>query len=330
MRKNQLTLLALLIFQFACEPTEDTGPGPVTSIDYFQVSHEFDDMFKGAFGITGSLQLASIVDQTKNQLMVKIEVENFSKAFGNEVSDYYNIGPEYNSRPFYPTPSFLSRFSDENFMETVDNVIDTSRIFNSIQKMYIKTLSRDIASLDNYVDGFSMVTAFRNQITHSKELEENDKILLLEFASGANALLEFMENDGALAVQRSLQEMLGNSVSIGRTLGCSVEWRSVWAGAVVGLAAGVVYGGIIGATTGTFTVPILGTAVGGVGGAVFAGAWGFTSGAVYGITSNLLTSCFRSGTLQQNYYSCEEAWEAYLSYQTNTFPSDCFIVPILI
>lgn len=326
MRKIQLTLLALLIFQFSCEPDEDTGP----SIDYDQVSDEFDNMFEGAFSITESLQLASIVDQTKNQIMVKLEVENISRAAGNKIADYYTDASEFNRRPFYPAPPLSTKFSDTNIIQSLDNIIDTARVFNDVQKMYIKALSRDIASLDNFVDGFALVTAFRNQITHTKELEENDKILLLEFASGANALLEFMENGGAIAIQRSLQEMIGNSVSIGRTLGCSVDWRSVWAGAVVGFTVGVVVGGITGATAGTFTVPLLGTAVGGVGGAVFGGAWGFTSGAVYSIAGNFLTSCFRSGTLQQTPPSCEEAWEAYLSYQTNTFPSDCFIVPILI
>ncbi len=327
MRKIQLTLLALLMFQFSCEPTEDTGPG---TIDYDQVSDEFDDMFRGAFGITESLQLASIVDQTKNQLMVRIEVENISKATGEHIAGYFKDVPEFNRRPFYPAPPLSSRFSDENFMQTMDNVIDTTRIFNTVQKMYIKALSRDIAGLENYVDGFEIVNAFRNQITHSKELEENDKLFLLEFASGTNALLEFMENDGAIAVQRSLQEMLGNSVPIGRTLGCNVNWRSVWAGAVVGFTVGVVVGGITGATAGTFTVPVLGTAVGGVGGAVFGGAWGFASGAVTSLAGNFLTSCGRSGKFQQTYASCDDAWEAYTNNQTTTIPSDCFLVPILI
>ncbi len=315
-------------FQFSCEPTEDTGPG---TIDYDQVSEEFDDMFRGAFGITESLQLASIVDQTKNQLMVRIEVENISKAAEEHIAGYFKDVSEFNRRPFYPAPPFSSRFSDENFMQTMDNVIDTTRIFNDVQKMYIKALSRDIAGLENYVDGFEIVNAFRNQINHSKELEEHDKILLLEFASGTNALLEFMDNDGAIAVQRSLQEMLGSSIPIGRIMGCSVNWRSVWAGAVVGFVGGAVRGAFVGAITGTFTVPILGTAIGGVGGAVFGGAVGFAGGAVTSVAANLLTTCFRpNNVLKQTYPSCEEAWEDYLTYRTNSFPSDCFTVPVLI
>ncbi|TDI63830.1 MAG: hypothetical protein E2O88_12100 [Bacteroidetes bacterium] len=329
MRKTQLTLLALLIFQFACEPTEDTGPGPVTSIDYLQVSDEFNDMFKGVFRMTESLQIVSIVDQSKKRLMVKIDVENISKAATEHISGYFNGVQELNIRPFYPAPPFSTSFSPTNSIQTLNNVIDTARIFNDIQKMYIKALSRDIAGLDNYVDGFVMVTDFRNQITHSKELSENDKILLLEFASGTNALLEFMENDGAMAIQRSLQEMLGNSVPIGRAMECSVDWRGVWAGAVVGFTWGVVRGAFIGATAGTVTVPIVGTVTGAVSGAVILGAVGFAGGTVTTIAANLLTTCFGpNNTLQQTYPSCDAAWEAYLNNHTNIFPSDCFIIPV--
>ncbi len=191
--------------------------------------------------MTESLQIVSIVERTKNLLLVKIEVENISKAANSHFCSYFKGVHGLNIRPFYPAPPFSSSFNQTNAIQTLNNVIDTARIFSDIQKMYIKALSRDIASLDNYVDGFAMVTAFRNQITHSKELElRNDKILLLEFASGTNALLEFMENDGALAVQRSLQEMLGNSVPIGRLMECSVDWRDVWVGAVFGLATGAI------------------------------------------------------------------------------------------
>ena len=326
MRKTQLTLLALLIFQFSCESTEDTGP----DFDLNRVSDEFSDMFKGVFSITESLQLASIVDQTKNQLMVKIEVENISKAVTGHFAGYFNSVQGLNSRPFYPAPPFSSRFNQMNTIQTLDSVIDTASIFNDIQKMYIKALSRDIAGLDKYVNGFDLVTAFRNQIAHSKELEEKEKILLLEFASSTNALLEFMENDGALSVQRSLQEMLGNSVLAGRIMECSVDWRDVWAGAVFGFVTGATYGAYLGATAGTVTVPILGTAVGAVGGAVFSGAVGFVSGTIGGIATSLFTSCTRAtGSLQQTYGSCEAAWEAYLTYETNSMPSDCFVVPVL-
>ncbi len=325
MRKTQLTLLALLMFQFSCEPTEDTGPG----IDYDQVSDEFGDMFKGAFRLTESLQIASVIDRTKNQLTVQIEVENISKATKNHIAGYFNIDPELNQRTYYPAPPLYSKFNDTYALQKLDNIIDTSRIFNNIQKMYIKALSKDIAVAKSYGDGFDLVNSFRNEVVQASELSDEDKIPLLEIAAGSKALFEFMENGGVRKAQSNLVEILGN-IPFGRTEECSVDWRKVWIGAVVALTVGVVSGAIAGATVGTVTVPILGTVTGAVGGAVFAGAAGFASGALYGITTDLIASCPRQGSLQQTYASCDEAWRAYLSNQTNNMPSECFVVKLQI
>ena len=328
MRKIQLTLVALLIFQFSCEPTEDTEP---STIDYNRVSDEFTEMFKGAFGLTETLQLVSIVDQTKNQLMVKIEVENISKAATGHFAGYFNGVQGLNSRPFYPAPPFSSRFNQMNAIQTLDNVIDTASIFNDIQKMYIKALSKEIAVAESYGDGFELVSSFRSQVVHSRELSDDDKVLLLELAAGTKTLLAFIEDGGTKEMQSSLLGVLNIATPFGKTMECSVDWRDVWVGAVFGLVTGATYGTYIGATAGTVTVPILGTAVGAVGGAVFSGAVGFVSGTIGGIATSLFTSCTRAenSNLQQTYASCEAAWEAYMTYETNKMPSDCFQVPVL-
>ena len=327
MRKIQLTLLALLIFQFGCEPAEDTGP---TTIDYGQVSDGFSDMFKGAFGLTESLQLVSIVDQTKNQLMVKIEVENISKAATGHFASYFNGVQGLNGRIFYPAPPLSSAFNQENAIQTVENVIDTASIFNDIQKMYIKALSKEIAVAESYGDGFELVNSFRNKVIQASELSDEDKILLLEIAAGSKALLEFIEAGGVQKVQNDLVELLGNDIPNGRIAGCSVDWRGVWMGGVLNLLGGATIGGLTGAFAGSFTIPLLGTVAGAVNGAVIGGAVGFTTGVLYGIVGDLMTSCFRpdSPTLQQTYSSCGDAWEAYMTGKTNTMPSKCFVVEI--
>lgn len=325
MRKIQSIMFALLMFHFSCEPVEDTAPG----VDYEQMSLDFEDMFKGSFNIIESVPLISVVDRTSKEFTVRIEMENISKATVGHFQDHFNSSIIQNKRPFYPTSPFSCILSEANMIQTVENVIDTSKVFNDIQKMYIKSLSKDVATLQNYMDGFGIVTSFRSHITNSKELSVTDRIILLEFASGANALLRFIQNGGLMKAQKSLTSILGNNLTIGRTLGCRVDWRDVWSGAVIGLVSSAAYGAYLGATVGTVTVPILGTAVGAVGGAVLSGAAGFTAGAVSGIAASLLTSCFRSGTLQQSYTSCEAAWKAYMNYQTNTFPADCLAIPII-
>jgi hypothetical protein len=211
-------------------------------------------------------------------------------------------------------------------LENLERIVDRSEVLNGVQKLYIKSLSKDIGEAQSYEDGFRLVSNFRNQVIQSEELTENDRLLLIELAAGSEALLEFIENGGG----QMIQKQFANNIShppFGRLAGCSVNWRGVWMDGVVGLVGGAVYGGYIGATAGTFTVPILGTVAGGVGGAVFGGASGFISGVTYGIASNLLTSCFRP-SLVQSYATCDSAWDAFMNNQTSNLPKQCFEVSV--
>ena len=327
MRKFQLILPALLMLHLSCEQVVDPGPGK----NYQQASEVFDGMFERAFSAADSLKIFSVVSTNHDQVELKLEVENISKAMEDRIANHFDISKSIRQRSIkqhYPVPLHSPKFQQDNIAESLNNIIDTTRVFNDIQKTYIKIFSNDIFNIQEYSEGFELVAAFKQTITNTQELTDNEKMILLQLASGTNSLLEFMKNDGVEKMQNSMAAIVGSYIPNGRALGCEVDWRGVWSGAVIGLVSGAVYGGYLGATVGTVTVPVLGTAVGAVGGAVFSGAVGFTSGAVSGIASSLLTSCFRNNTLQQSYSSCADAWEAYLNYQTNIFPSDCLNVPV--
>lgn len=75
--------------------------------------------------------------------------------------------------------------------------------------------------------------------------------------------------------------------------GCSVNWRNVWASAVVGFFSVGASTAYVGATVGTVTVPRIGTVTGGVAGFFAEGAVGFVSGATTTIVAGLITSCGR-------------------------------------
>jgi len=75
--------------------------------------------------------------------------------------------------------------------------------------------------------------------------------------------------------------------------GCSVNWRNVWAGAVIGLVANGTRGAVIGCAGGTVALPVFGTAGGCIGGAVFGGTAGFVTGTLTTVAAELLTSCGR-------------------------------------
>jgi hypothetical protein len=82
-------------------------------------------------------------------------------------------------------------------------------------------------------------------------------------------------------------------------IGCNVNFRSIWAGAIVGGVVGGARGAIIGATGGTVAFPGLGTVSGAVGGGVVGFATGFIEGTLTGVAAELLTTCFRKAEITQ-------------------------------
>ena len=92
--------------------------------------------------------------------------------------------------------------------------------------------------------------------------------------------------------------------------GCTVNWRSVWAGAVIGAAVGAVGGIKAGLAGGTVVLPGIGSATGAVGGGVLGGAGGFIGATVTGVAAELLTSCF--GNIRNVDFVCKQYFERYL------------------
>jgi hypothetical protein len=134
---------------------------------------------------------------------------------------------------------------------------------------------------------------FNLQIANSL-LSEEEKLELFALSAASNSLAKYLTNGGIDAIYLALAEnLLGNSSTNGRVTGCSVNWRNVWLGGVVGFFSGGTAGAYAGCTGGTVVLPVVGTATGCVGGAVLGAAGGFIGGSVSGVASELLGSCFR-------------------------------------
>ncbi|GJM30910.1 MAG: hypothetical protein DHS20C17_35450 [Cyclobacteriaceae bacterium] len=146
MLKIQLTLFALVMFQFACESPENTSPLPKAQVDYNLVSDEFRDMFEGAFRNAESLQLASVTELTEKQMTVKLEVENISKSTAEHLEGYFGEIPLLQQRTIYPLPpSYLYGTQSDKF-ENLDSMVNRSDVLSDAQKMYIKSLRFTIES----------------------------------------------------------------------------------------------------------------------------------------------------------------------------------------
>ena len=128
----------------------------------------------------------------------------------------------------------------------------------------------------------------------SSQFTEDEKIELLEISSYTQAYIAFMESGGADEIQFALQQSLEElGIENARIKGCSVDWRSVWAGSVTSGVIGAGIGFKAGCAGGTVAFPGLGTVTGCVGGTVFGFASGFLYGTIGSIAANLLTTCAR-------------------------------------
>jgi hypothetical protein len=144
-------------------------------------------------------------------------------------------------------------------------------------------------------------------VRNSTTLSNNDKIEVLAFVRvGVAFATDFFNNESDY-----LKTIIQTETGATPETNCRVNFRNVWAGAVVGGVANGVRGAIIGATGGTMTFPGLGTVGGALGGGVIGFATGFAGGALSGVVSELMTSCFRQAYMKSSIpaYLCDDFQE---------------------
>jgi hypothetical protein len=166
--------------------------------------------------------------------------------------------------------------------------------FSSKQKDIAEPFINELLNSENPSLAKQSALNFQLKVTNSSLITDDEKLELLALSSATIAFSDFANNGGVELIRNALADELGvnDTNPNGRIRGCSVNWRSVWAGAVIGAGVGAVYGAKAGCAGGMVAGPI-GAASGCVGGGVMGGASGFVSGAVTGVASELLTSCFR-------------------------------------
>ena len=300
-------------------------------MDYQAISDHFREMFQGALELTGSMKLASVSEINEKQTIIRLDASKVSKAVGYRIADYFSeLPPEIKNKEVMPlVPSYLFG-NPAKKIPNIDQVFGNTNTLSILQKSYIKSFANDITRVESYDQGFELVDSFKNKLYQSTELSEEEKLLLLEIAVGSEVLLDFITTGRLDYLNRNIMNELGNEPASGRVTGCTVEWRKVWLGGVVGLTTGAITGAIAGATVGTVALPVLGTATGAVSAAVFLGFSGFVTGVASGVVTDLLGSCFRSTTLVQSYESCGQAWEAFNQGIITEVPPNCFSVSLSI
>ncbi|GIV38292.1 MAG: hypothetical protein KatS3mg033_0092 [Thermonema sp.] len=184
--------------------------------------------------------------------------------------------------------SFNKKYKDEYFID-----LSTFDVYNERQLVLLQPFIDNIMNESDMNKVKSEAIAFQLSVINST-LSNNEKVQILSLTTCIISFVEFIEGGGIEKVQEILaEEMEAKPFSNGRNMGCSVNTRSVLAGAVVGFMQGAIGGCYAGAAGGTVTFPIVGTVTGCVSAGMVGGAIGFATGAVTGIITELITSCGR-------------------------------------
>lgn len=171
---------------------------------------------------------------------------------------------------------------------------DYSEILSEYHINLLQPFVDELLNLDDVEGAKTLAENFEQELNFIPMTLE-DRLLLTGVSSGVLTIVEFEEADGVQILQTSLHDLqVGDDGFVSsRAEGCSIDWRGVWAGAVVGYFVGGIGGAIVGCAGGTVVLPFIGTVTGCIGGAVFGSTSGFVSGALTGIAANLITTCFR-------------------------------------
>ncbi|NHE55392.1 hypothetical protein [Cyclobacterium plantarum] len=170
-----------------------------------------------------------------------------------------------------------------------NNMLFESKIFSLHQEEILIPFINDLELSNNPQHSKNVAISFQNEIINDSNLNYEEKISLLSITSGTIVFSEFILNDG---IEKMRDKLIPDNNDQIETLGCSVNMRNVWLGAVLSAGAGAIGGAKIGCTGGVVAGPF-GVAGGCVGGAVMGGATGFISGAFMTAGAELLGSCFR-------------------------------------
>jgi hypothetical protein len=249
---------------FGCQNSIDDTPKPVElSSDFNKTIQAFDDLYSRHFVyVLNSIESTRVSDE--NKIFDEQGVQNLSDNFFKESGvDMEKVKSSSSSR---------------------------TQVFSDGQLNLLTVLQNDLGTINGPEDAMNIAISFRNKIFNS-ELNGEEQMVMLAITEyvyiagknlSENLMYEYFENGNANASHSSSSRVKG---------GCSVDWRSAFAGGVASGIVGGIRGGYTGAIGGTVTLPGFGTVGGAVGGAVFGFAAGFTAGVVGGVLKDLIKTC---------------------------------------
>lgn len=158
---------------------------------------------------------------------------------------------------------------------------------NALQVNLAQPFIDRIIQLNSTYEVRAEAMAFERQV-RSGMLSDDDKLMLLSISSSVIAAADFIDDGGALEIQKTVARQL--NLPEPSQVNC-VNVKDIMRNAVVTGTAGAISGSIAGAMGGTVTIPGVGTVSGAVGGGVLGFASGFFGTVTYGVVTDYLFKC---------------------------------------
>jgi hypothetical protein len=283
MKKVIFTLSCFMVFMVSCQEISDKD---IISLNSFE---DMNKINKELIDFTSS-NLSSFLSIGKNDEVWfdkhQLALASFNHLDGKFV-DGSNLDFESLTAPF--KKANISSSNEQNRVTNVDyGTFNSAQITIADQFINVLLAIEDLSQVGGVVRNFN-IQVLNSNLTQ----EEKDELLLL--SSAALNLGNFFMNGGTDIIYQEMVVVFGdpsNPSFGGRVQGCSVDTRTVWHGAVLGLTGGAIRGAFVGAAGGS-VAPGVGTVSGALSGAVIGGAIGFVEGAIMGGIGSLLYTCFR-------------------------------------
>jgi len=288
MKKYLYYAFVCLVTISACNQSKDITP----TDNFLNEITELKTMHKDGLYLAMSAFKKNATTSSSNDLVLN-EKEMINDILTNLKGAHFIASDEF-------IDSFSNNYSskkifgdnDTNELQAIHDA-GINQLYNESQMLLVQPFLDKLITTNDFIKVKKIASDFQNKVILSQLVRE-EKIQLLSLSTSVEALSEFIAEGGDDAIRQRLSQMKETNPSARvDAAGCSVNWRSVWAGAVVGFVSGAVGGCYAGATAGTVAVPIVGTVTGCVSAGVASGAVGFAGGVASGIASELLTSCFR-------------------------------------
>lgn len=287
-----LTILLILTISFSCQEK---------GVNEIEPEINFDEL-AGFFADMSSNTLRFSNENLSFELSQNEEIRiNNSEIISNHLKTNY----------FKNLPSEFEIDFEANFNARIAD----SGYFSDEQLKFIEAMGILMGEVRSSVELQEVIDELRIELANSEGMTDNEKLEMIALVEYTNSLHQNLIKGGLEQIANNILNTENGRIldapdldftnhcpddvnqpcdtGEGGSSGCSVNWRDVWAGAVVGLTVGATQGAYVGATAGTVTFPVVGTVTGGVSGGVVGGAIGFISGAATTVAAGLITSCGR-------------------------------------